>query len=244
MEKYYIDYQEGSVYTSTDTTVAQIAEKVGYSTPELFIRHFKAENGLTERPADEYIDKDALRGELSKLRRELSDCDKRIAETEREVERIPDVQSELERAEETLKLYKEKLELLTETMDALNGADKTLKDKYIAPIKDKFFIYAEALERVLGEKVTMDSDYRVTFESGGENRSDRHLSAGERMLCALCLRLALIDNMYPGEQPFIVMDDPFVHLDEGHMARTKTLVSELAKGKQIVYFCCHESRRI
>lgn len=32
---------------STDMTVAQIADKVGYSSPELFIRHFKTENGMT-----------------------------------------------------------------------------------------------------------------------------------------------------------------------------------------------------
>ena len=129
-------------------------------------------------------------------------------------------------------------------MDALKAAEQSLKDKYIAPIKERFSAYAAVLEKVLDEKIRMDQDFRIVFERGGESRSDKHLSAGERSLCALCLRLALIDNMYEAEQPFIVMDDPFVHLDEGHMARTKTLVSELAKGKQIVYFCCHESRRI
>ena len=181
---------------------------------------------------------------LSSLRRQLADCDKRIAETEREVEKLPDAESELERAEELLKRYKDKYQLLSDTMDALKAAEKSLKDKYIAPIKDKFSVYAEALERVLGEKVTMDSDYRVKFERGGEERSDRHLSAGERSLCALCLRLALIDNMYPDEQPFIVMDDPFVHLDEEHISRTVELLNELAQSRQIIYFCCHESRSV
>ena len=94
----------------------------------------------------------------------------------------------------------------------------------------------------MDEKVSMDSDYCVTFERGGENRSDKHLSAGERTLCALCVRLALIDNMYKTEQPFIIMDDPFVHLDKTHIERTAKLLQDLAGERQILYFCCHESR--
>ena len=94
----------------------------------------------------------------------------------------------------------------------------------------------------MDEKISMDSDYRVKFERGGEERSDKHLSAGERSLCALCLRLALIDNMYESEQPFIIMDDPFVHLDELHLHRVADLMKTLSSGRQIVYFCCHESR--
>lgn len=224
---------DGKVWAAVKTELAQIEEK---------LTTYKEENALTERPAEADVDTGAMHSELSILRKQLSDCDKRILETERDVEKLPDVESELECAEEVLKLYKEKHQLLSDTMDALKGAEKSLKDKYIAPIKDKFSVYAEALERVLDEKVTMDSDYRVKFERGGEERSDKHLSAGERSLCALCLRLALIDNMYPTEQPFIMMDDPFVHLDEQHLQRTVELVNELAKSRQIIYFCCHESR--
>ena len=226
-----------------DCTAWETAEKELLALTQK-LTNYKAENGLTERPLDVKVDTDALHNALSILRKQLADCDKRIAEAEREVEKLPDVESELERAEEALKLYKEKYDLLGDTIDALKEAEKALKDKYIAPIKDKFSVYAEALERVLDEKVTMDSDYRVKFERGGEDRSDKYLSMGERSLCALCLRLALIDNMYPVEQPFIVMDDPFVHLDENHMKRTVELINELAKTKQIIYFCCHESRSV
>ena len=160
------------------------------------------------------------------------------------MEKLPDAESELERAEEKFEEYKDRCDLLYDTIKALQEAEKALQDRYVAPIKDKFSVYAEALERVLDEKITMDSDYHVRFERGGQQRSDKHLSAGERSLCALCLRLALIDNMYETEQPFIVMDDPFVHLDKTHMERTAELIQELAKTRQIVYFCCHESRSI
>ncbi len=203
---------------------------------------YKEKNGLTERPTAVYDTSD-LRTRLSARRKELADCDKRILETEREVEKKPELETRLVLAQEKLEEYKGKYDLIVDTMSALTDAEQTLKDKYIKPIKDKFSRYAEALERVLDEKVSMDKDFKLVFERGGETRSDKHLSAGERTLCALCLRLALVDNMYEGELPFIVMDDPFVHLDGEHMARTAALLHELAKDKQLLYFCCHESRR-
>ena len=119
-----------------------------------------------------------------------------------------------------------------------------MQNRYIAPIKDRFLGYSNALEKALGEKVVMDKDFRLRFERGGEERSDKHLSAGQRSLCSLCLRLALIDNMYETEQPFIVMDDPFVALDKAHLESTAILLRELAKNRQIVYFCCHDSRSV
>lgn len=222
-----------NAFVNLQETVVQLQQEVV---------DYKEKNGLIERPSGEVVSTENLHKTLSVLRKDLADCDKRIAETERLVEKLPDVQSELEQAEELFTIYKNRYALLTETVDALKEAERILKDRYVAPIKDKFSHYAEALERVLDEKVTMDSDYRVKFERGGEERSDRHLSAGERSICALCLRLALIDNMYETEQPFIVMDDPFVHLDAVHLARMATLLKTLAKDRQILYFCCHESR--
>ncbi len=206
------------------------------------LAEYKAQNGLTSRPEDGKADLDELHVRLSALRRSVADCDKRIAETERYVEKLPDYQSALERAEEKLKGYKEKHALFADTIAVLQEADRNLKARYIAPIKERFTYYAEALERALDEKVRMDADLHIVFERGGEDRSERHLSAGERSICALCLRLALIDNMYEAETPFILMDDPFVHLDEEHLKRAKTLLYELSKNRQIVYFCCHESR--
>lgn len=204
--------------------------------------NYKEKNGLTERPQPQGESADELHARLSVLRKSLADCDKKIAEIEREVEKLPDAESELEQAVEALEAYKSRHQLLSDTIDALRGAEKALKDRYVAPIKDRFAHYAVALESVLDEKISMDSDYRIQFERGGEARSDRHLSAGERSLCALCVRLALIDNMYEGEQPFIVMDDPFVHLDKTHLKRVADLIETLTQGRQIIYFCCHESR--
>lgn len=205
---------------------------------------FKAENGLEERPEDGEEDTRSIDGVLSAKRDELSLLDREIADDESAVERLADLREELETAQEEELALKKKYELIVKTLSFLEQAEQSLKDRYISPVKNSFLSYSNLLERVLGEKVAFDKDFRVRFERGGELRSDTHLSAGQKSLCALCLRLALIDNMYKGEKPFIIMDDPFVHLDNEHMRRAETLLRELAKNKQIIYFCCHESRKI
>ena len=205
---------------------------------------FKEQNGLDERAADDLEDVQSIDSELSKKRDELSLLDREISDDETSVERLSELKEELERAKEDEGALRKGHELLIKTISFLDMAEQSLKDRYVSPVKNSFLNYSRLLERVLGEKVTFDKDFKVKFERGGEDRSDAHLSAGQKSLCTLCLRLALIDNMYRDEKPFIIMDDPFVHLDGEHMKRAGLLLRELARGKQIIYFCCHESRKI
>ncbi|MBQ3506234.1 MAG: AAA family ATPase [Clostridia bacterium] len=206
--------------------------------------NYRLTNGLTERATGEKTDIETLLKRVSELRAALAMTDRRITEAERQVERLPDTYNELATAEETLEEYRKKYALYDNTMKMLAQAEANLQNRYVAPIKERFLAYSSALERALGEKVSMDKDFRLRFERGGEERVDKHLSAGQKSLCGLCLRLALIDNMYESQQPFIVMDDPFLALDKAHMESTAILLRELAKKRQIIYFCCHESRSV
>lgn len=204
---------------------------------------FRRENGLTERPqgAPEQTDFAAA---LKAKRDALATLNREIADGEAEAEKLGERQNALENAQEQLQEYRDKYAVYTAATDALKRAEQSLKDKYIAPVREQFCRYSTPIERALGEKMSMDKDFRLTFERGGERRADGHLSSGQRTVCALCFRLALIDNMFEGEKPFIVMDDPFTELDGEHMEKTARLIKELAEGKQILYFCCHESRAL
>lgn len=207
------------------------------------LEEYMLKNALSQRPEGEAADMEALRQEQSQRRKRLAELDGQIADAESLLESLSEKQNELTLAEEKLEEYREKHFFYTEAAEALKTAEQNLKDKYIAPIRERFCVYSTAIEQAIGEKVTMDKDFQISFERGGENRRDRHLSAGERSICALCFRLALIDNMYETEQPFLIMDDPFVHLDAAHMEKTGKVLRELAKSRQILYFCCHESRK-
>ncbi len=205
---------------------------------------FKAEKGLGERAENASISVEERSEALARLQDEKARLLREIDEDERTAELLEGYESEKKEAEEELKAYKRKHKLLEATGALLNEAAGRLRDKYVKPVKDEFLKYAALLERALGEKVVMTKDFTLRFERNGVERSERHLSSGQRSICALCFRLALLKNMYEGQMPFLVLDDPFVALDEEHIARVKELLQVLSKDMQMVYFTCHSSRKV
>lgn len=205
---------------------------------------YKQREGLTEKPMGERVDLASLQSAHTEKVNELSRLEREIQADETEAEKIDDLLASLSEGEEKLKEYKQKHKLLKAAKELLESADGKLKDAYVKPIKDEFLYYAEALEKTLGEKVVMTKNFEIRFEREGEERIEKHLSAGQRSICALCFRLALIKNMYKENPPFLILDDPFVALDDGHMEKVKDLLSKLSKEMQMVYFTCHESRMV
>lgn len=206
--------------------------------------NFKTDKKLSERPVGDMTDIKELNEQLSQLQDKKATIVKQILGDENEIENIDILQSEYAEARERLEKYKENYAILLKTYDFLQNADKSLKDKYVKPVKDSFMRYSESLEKVIGEKIIINADFELRYESDGAEHSDEHLSSGQRSLCALCFRLALIDNMYPSQKPFIILDDPFMSLDEEHLSKAKELLRDLAKNMQLIYFTCHSSRTV
>ncbi len=203
---------------------------------------FKSKNNLDEKPNLENNNYDDLSKQIEEIDNKLKIIDREIKNGEDQLETLPDKENYLNE----LLIKQEKLEkkhsLITKTLEFLISSEESLKSKYITPVKDKFLAYAQKLEKVLGEKVIMDKNFEVYFERSGENKSREYLSAGQKVLCDMCLRLALVDNMYADSRPFIILDDPFIVLDEENLFKALELLEELAKDRQVVYFTCHPSR--
>ena len=62
------------------------------------------------------------------------------------------------------------------------------------------------------------------------------MSAGYKDLIGICMRFALVDAMYPGEKPFLILDDPFVNLDDEKLARGRRLLAVLSQDYQVILF--------
>ena len=69
-----------------------------------------------------------------------------------------------------------------------------------------------------------------------------YFSRGYQDMTGLCMRLAFADAMYREKNPFLILDDPFVNLDEEKIEHGRAFVREIAKEYQVIYFTCHESR--
>ncbi len=213
---------------------------------------YLAESSLSEGDFAEYrsrvsdlserkTDTDA---ELSEYRQRLAAIDREIADAEAKLEFLPEKQSSLERAEARLADLKKKHELLSAAHGMLKIAESNLLERYVAPVKSRFEYYASSAGKLLGESFSMDRDFNLRFDSHGESRDERHLSSGQHAIAALCLRFALVDALFEKDAPFMVMDDPFVNLDEDAMQKVGALLKKLSENIQIIYLSCHNSRKI
>ena len=199
---------------------------------------------LKERPQMLEINSGAIEEELEVLRERLTILDGQISEDESKTAKLNERRDELERLFDDIEEYKEKHKLLKGCAALLEKADTNLTERYISPIRDSFSRYAKMIEDSFGERVTLDKDFFVRFEKNGAMRDHKHLSTGQRAVWALCLRLAFIDQLFDDDFPFMVLDDPFMALDASNMNGVAELVRTLSKERQLIYFYCHESRKI
>ena len=80
------------------------------------------------------------------------------------------------------------------------------------------------------------------IDEQGAARDAASFSAGTVDGVMLCMRLALVDALFRKEQPFLLLDDPFVNLDDEATCRALSMLRELAKQRQVVYLTCNTAR--
>ena len=133
-------------------------------------------------------------------------------------------------------------EVLALTQSFLQTAKEQFSARYLGPIENGFGKYYELLTGDHSGDWMVDANIAVQMKEQGEMRETKWLSAGYQDLLGICMRLALVDAMYPDEKPFLVLDDPFVNLDEEKVVHGNELLSKIAGEYQILYFTCHSSR--
>ena len=161
----------------------------------------------------------------------------------RECEKLDGIQAEIDELNDTLARYIENYEIIKATCALLSEACDNMTSRYIGKTREGFLKY-EGLIGGEGGDFALDTCFTVTKSDRGANRGEECYSRGTRDLYALALRLALIDTLFEGEEPFIILDDPFIAFDDEKCKRGRKLLSELAKTKQILYFTCSSSRAV
>ncbi len=205
---------------------------------------YRRENALAQQPPEPALDARALADGMDRRRRQLANLDRQILDYEYRLEDLADTPVQLQEAREQLGDMERRYQLLTMARGCLEKAEQTLRQRHIQPVRSRFAHYADTLEAALGQRLELDKDFGLYLKEKGAQHPDKHLSAGQRALAALCLRLALLDNLYPDSKPPIILDDPFVFLDGEHLQKALALVRGLSADWQILYFTCHESRKI
>ena len=177
----------------------------------------------------------SLQTRLQKLRHEYdSMC--------RTAEDIPELRDKLVRLLEDKKREEKNRDLLDKTIALLERAKDTLADSYVGQIERNFEDYANKLfAGDLGEAM-VDNDLQLSIGEQGKQREVGSFSTGTAEGIMLCMRMALIEALFKQERPFIMLDDPFINLDDKHTARSLDMIKNLAKEYQVIYLVCNSSR--
>ena len=177
------------------------------------------------------------------LTRQLLQKRQQAQDLRNQVEQIPALQDQLELWQTRKTQGQKNAGLLDDTMDFLQRAKDSLSGNYMGPIQQSFRSYLTALGRE-DEKFLMTPDLDIQLERQGQSRELGYFSAGQADLVMLCMRFALVDALFTGEKPVVILDDPFVNLDDRHTEEALALLKELAKERQILYLTCNSSRTV
>lgn len=193
--------------------------------PETLRRRERALLAARERSAAELP---ALRQEAARLRDAAAEA--------------VELEAEIARWQARRDADREKARLLKDTAAFLEKARENLSTAYMGPIRSRFAGLMEQMADVTGERLLVTESMQVRLEQAGAGRELAWFSAGQTDLVLLCMRLALVDALFREAKPFVILDDPFVNLDDGALARALALLEELGRERQIVYLTCSLSR--
>ena len=194
------------------------------------------------------IDKEEIESKLNILTNELNQLNdeknynkNQIEILESNLDTVFEVENDIEEVSQKINEMKQNCEILEKTKKYLEKAKEQFSSHYLNNMKESFI-----KNLILINEKEMDIDLDVNLEAKineqGSNKEIRYFSTGYQDLIYICMRLSLIDALFEEEKPFIILDDPFVNLDENKMKNALSLLEELSKEYQIIYFVCHESR--
>ena len=179
--------------------------------------------------------------ELNKLNDEKNYNKNQIEILESNLEAVFDVENELEEITQRIEEMKENCSILEKTKKYLQTAKEQFSTHYLSNMKSSFI---KNINLINGENMDIDLDVNLNakINEQGSQKELRYFSTGYKDLIYICMRLSLIDALFEEETPFIILDDPFVNLDEAKIENAINLLNNLSENYQIIYFACHESR--
>ena len=192
-----------------------------------------------------------LKNEVRQLQEELTEQTTRLLQLRQRItflrsqaDQIPQLREELEQWQRRKAQDRENARILDDTMAFLQKARDNLSAGYLGMIQSRFGYYLSELEGITGQRYLIDTDLQVQLERQGQTRELAYFSAGQTDLVMLCMRFALVDALFRNQEVFVILDDPFVNLDDTHTAQAAALLRALAPRRQILYLTCHTSRCI
>lgn len=212
---------------------------------------FEQQNNVEEiasyTPKTIVVSKDEIEKQLNNLNTEINKLNDEKNYIQNQIEVLEasidtfETENEIAEITDNIEKMKQNLSILEKTKKYLNLAKEQFSSHYLKGMQDSFI---KNLEILNGSKMEVNLDVNLNAEvnENGSNKKIDFLSTGYKDLIYICMRLSLIESLFEGEKPFIILDDPLVNLDEEKIENAMKLLKFKAEEYQIIYFVCHESR--
>ncbi|RRD95701.1 hypothetical protein EII17_02720 [Clostridiales bacterium COT073_COT-073] len=181
--------------------------------------------------------------QVEKLHIQLMDCDRQLNSLQNQREQLQEIENQLTELQAEYLHHSYQAELLKKTVGFLEQAKISFTEKYRSPLLRGFQKYYQQLTGQMATEFMLNAEMHLTKEEAGQQREISILSTGYQDLVGLCMRMALIDAMYPQEKPFLIFDDPFVHFDQAKTEKAIEFLKAISQEYQVIYFTCHQSRK-
>ncbi len=183
-----------------------------------------------------------LQHQIDVLKENRAELVNKLAGLQEELVGLDDLKNDLSSLKEEKEELKQQLKIIEKTKEFLQGSNDSLSAKFLAPIKTSLNKYVGKFVNGSELVLSPDINMNITFDKNGASRELAFLSKGYQTVVDLCIRFALVDALFENEKPFLILDDPFVNLDEEKIASAMKLLKSVAKEYQIIYLTCHSAR--
>jgi len=184
-----------------------------------------------------------LMQQLEILRSQHTDLLRLWGRITEQTQKIPMLEDELSHLSVELVSAEHNLSVLRRTAQFLTESKEALSTRYLGGMQENFEHFIGLAQGSFGSDAKIDTSFTVSVREKGKSRELESFSRGTRDLLQFCARLALTKSMFENEEkPFLLLDDPFVNLDERRFALVRNLLDQLSNEFQILYLVCHPDR--
>lgn len=212
-----------------------------------FIAEKKLDGAVLQEPrsyAELTQQEKELLGRIEDLQRKRTALKSGVDRLANDTDQIGEVEARLVRLRERHAVAKANYATISKTLAFLEEAKDALSTRYLGDMRTGFDTYLGMLVGKDAPASMLDDRFDVRLQGGGQARTMESFSRGWRDAVQFCVRLALADALYAeGEKPFLLLDDPFVNLDDSRHAAARELLNEVAKKYQTIYFVCREASK-
>lgn len=187
-------------------------------------------------------DIDACRAECERIAAELNAAKSERSMLEAEIDKAPELEEELAAISEKIVVSTKNYEAIELAIKYLQKAAKELEEGYLPKMQAAFDGYFEMFKQGSAPDCFVGRDLAVSYSEAGKTRDLSSESSGLRDVIELCARLSLADALFEGKRAFVLMDDPFVNLDDKNISSAIRTLSSCSQRFQIIYMTCSTSR--